>query len=128
MPSFRHHDPGNMYVLFEVEFPDSAPHMDDAQKETLKQILGVPPKSAQQKAADQARKTQSDPNGMEVDTEALELDPLAQPIPKGQDEEEVDLEDVDHSNASRAHGATMMDEDDEDGVPHGAERMQCASQ
>ena len=128
MPSYRHHDPGNMYVLFEVEFPDTTPTIGDAEKDVLKKILGVPPKTAQQKAAD-AAKRQKDPNGMQLDNEhVLELDPLAQPVPVGQDEEEVDLEDLDHSNASRAQRATMMDEEDEDGVPHGAERMQCASQ
>jgi DnaJ family protein A protein 2 len=42
--------------------------------------------------------------------------------------EDFSLEDIDPSNQRRAHGATTMDEDDEDGVPHGAERMQCASQ
>ena len=36
-------------------------------------------------------------------------------------------EDVDSSGQRRAHGATMEDEE-EDGVPAGGERMQCASQ
>ena len=38
------------------------------------------------------------------------------------------LEEVDQSGQRRAQGATGMDEDEEDGVPQGAERMQCASQ
>ena len=38
------------------------------------------------------------------------------------------LEQVDQSGQRRAQGATSMEEDEEDGVPHGAERMQCASQ
>lgn len=38
------------------------------------------------------------------------------------------LEEVDPSGQRRAQGATGMDEEEEDGVPHGAERMQCASQ
>lgn len=38
------------------------------------------------------------------------------------------LEEVEASGQRRAQGASTMDEDDEDGVPHGAERMQCASQ
>ena len=42
--------------------------------------------------------------------------------------EDYDLEDIDPSGQRRAQGATSMDEEDEDGVPHGAERMQCASQ
>ena len=42
--------------------------------------------------------------------------------------EDYELEDIDASGQRRAQGATSMDEEDEDGVPHGAERMQCASQ
>ena len=38
------------------------------------------------------------------------------------------LEEVDAGGQRRAQGGATMDEDDEDGVPHGAERMQCASQ
>ncbi len=41
--------------------------------------------------------------------------------------EDFILEEVDQSGQRRAQGATM-DEDEEDGMPHGAERMQCASQ
>ena len=42
--------------------------------------------------------------------------------------EDFALEEVDPSGQRRAQGATGTDEDEEDGVPHGAERMQCASQ
>ena len=42
--------------------------------------------------------------------------------------DDYNLEEVDQGGQRRAHGATSMDEDDEDGVPQGAERMQCASQ
>ena len=42
--------------------------------------------------------------------------------------EDCALEEVDASAQRRAHGATAMDEDDEDGVPQGGERVQCASQ
>lgn len=42
--------------------------------------------------------------------------------------DDFQLEQVDQSGQRRAQGATGMDEDDEDGVPQGAERMQCASQ
>ena len=42
--------------------------------------------------------------------------------------DDFQLEQVDQSGQRRAHGATSMDEDEEDGVPQGAERMQCASQ
>ena len=42
--------------------------------------------------------------------------------------DDFNLEAVDQSGQRRAQGATHMEEEDEDGVPHGAERMQCASQ
>lgn len=42
--------------------------------------------------------------------------------------DDFQLEQVDQSGQRRAQGATGMDEEDEDGVPQGAERMQCASQ
>lgn len=38
------------------------------------------------------------------------------------------LEEVDQSGQRRAQGATSMEEEEEDGMPQGAERMQCASQ
>lgn len=38
------------------------------------------------------------------------------------------LEQVDQGGQRRAQGASGMDEEEEDGVPQGAERMQCASQ
>ena len=42
--------------------------------------------------------------------------------------EDFALENVDQSGQRRAQGATHMEEDDEDGIPQGGERMQCASQ
>ena len=42
--------------------------------------------------------------------------------------DDFNLEQVDQSGQRRAQGATSMEEDEEDGVPQGAERMQCASQ
>lgn len=47
--------------------------------------------------------------------------------PKDAMTDDFSLEDVDQGGQRRAQGATMEDED-EDGVPQGAERMQCASQ
>lgn len=38
------------------------------------------------------------------------------------------LEQVDQSGQRRAQGATSMDDEEEDGMPQNAERMQCASQ
>lgn len=94
MPSFRHHDCGNMYVQFDVKFPEKGFTQDPAAFEALKNIL---PASSAKVIAPPA----------ETMTEA------------------VDLEDVDPSQQARA-GA--VDEDDEDGHPAGAERVQCASQ
>ena len=42
--------------------------------------------------------------------------------------EDFALENVDQGGQRRAQGATHMEEDDEDGIPQGGERMQCASQ
>ena len=103
MPSYRHHDFGNLYIQFEVKFRPTLtkllPGSDDydpTAQQKLVEILG--PRMEQPVV---------DPNAMV---------------------EDFGLEDIDPSNQRRAHGATAMDEDDEDGVPHGAERMQCASQ
>ncbi|KAJ5219318.1 Mitochondrial protein import protein mas5 [Penicillium cinerascens] len=95
MPSFRHHDHGNLYIKFDVKFPKK----DELQNlELLEKVL--PPRIQQH---------QPPPDAMVEDFE---------------------LEDPDASEGSqaRAHGAgSAMDEDDDD-VPAGAERVQCASQ
>ena len=103
MPSYRHHDFGNLYIQFELKFKPALTKLipgsedyDPTAKAKLEDILG--PRTSQ----------------LEVDANAMV--------------EDFALEDIDPSNQRRAHGATAMDEDDEDGVPHGAERMQCASQ
>lgn len=49
-------------------------------------------------------------------------------VPHDSMSEDFDLEDVDPRNQARAHGAAGLDDEDEDGIPQGAERMQCASQ
>ncbi|KAE8147622.1 hypothetical protein BDV25DRAFT_159927 [Aspergillus avenaceus] len=95
MPSFRHHDFGNLYIQFDVKFPEK----DQLNNlNLLEQVL--PPR-------------------------------LEQPQPPTDSMvEDYELEDVDSSEYSqaRAHGAAgAMDEDDDD-VPPGAERVQCASQ
>lgn len=95
MPSYRHHDFGNLYIQFDVKFPqgDQLQNLD-----LLEKVL--PPRTQQQ-----------------------------QP-PADSMVEDFVLEDVDQNDyaQARAHGAVGMDEDEEDGVPPGAERMQCASQ
>ncbi|KAF7586343.1 Type I HSP40 co-chaperone [Aspergillus hancockii] len=95
MPSFRHHDFGNLYIQFDVKFPEK----DQLQNlNLLEQVL--PPRAEQ---------PQPPADGMVEDFE---------------------LEDVDSSDYSqaRAHGATGSMEEDDDDVPPGAERVQCASQ
>ena len=95
MPSYRHHDFGNLYIQFDVKMPPS--NFNSLEKiQMLESIL--PP-----------RKEQGGP-------------------PRDAMIEDYELEDIDASGQRRAQGATSMDEEDEDGVPHGAERMQCASQ
>ena len=42
MPSYRHHDFGNMYVQFEVKFPEKNWTTDPAAFESLKSILPAP--------------------------------------------------------------------------------------
>ena len=117
MPSYRHHNPGNLFIRFDIDFPSTTPPLSEEQRALLKGALGLPPTQPRVKAPYNA-------NGMDVDQEPLELDPQTLPVPAGAMEEEVDLEEVDQQGANRA----TMDDDDEDGVPHGAERMQCASQ
>ncbi|KAG8527053.1 uncharacterized protein KY384_008482 [Bacidia gigantensis] len=95
MPSYRHHDFGNLYIQFDVKMPSS--NFNSVEKiQMLESIL--PP-----------RKEQAPPPG-----DAMLEDYM--------------LEDVDASGQRRAQGAVSLDDEDEDGVPPGAERMQCASQ
>lgn len=96
MPSFRHHDRGNLYIQFNVKFPEKAWTADEAAFESLRSILPAP---------------------------ALQNIP-----PPDAMTEPADLEDPDHSGARAFGGEGGMDEDDEEGGPAGAERVQCASQ
>lgn len=114
MPSERHHEPGNLYIQFDVEFPESVDPMTLDQKNTLKKILGLPPVDT--------LKASKDPDAMEDDG-PLEVDAFTDPIPAGVDEDEQMLEEPD---AQGARGATM--EDDDDDMHPGAERVQCANQ
>lgn len=98
MPSYRHHDFGNMYIQFTVKFPEKKWTEDPAAFVALRNILpppaliNVPPNEAM-----------SEPAALE------DVDSSAGAKPFG------------------AQGGMAMDEDDEDGHPH-AERVQCASQ
>ncbi|CCU76162.1 mitochondrial protein import protein MAS5 [Blumeria hordei DH14] len=96
MPSHRHHDYGNMFVQFDVKFPQSNFAVNSEAYTALKSIIP----------------------------------PTVVPITPPTDTmtETVYFEDIDPTQQARAQGATAMDEDDEDGHPAGAERVQCASQ
>lgn len=93
MPSFRHHDHGNLYIQFAVKFPNKT---ELRNLELLEQVL--PPRMPQ-------------------------AGPAADSMV-----EDYDLEEIDARGQARAQGAAGMGEDDDDDVPPGAERMQCASQ
>lgn len=95
MPTPRHHDFGNMYIQFNVKFPEKNWASDPAAFENLRKILPGP---------------------------AVEAIPPAEAMT-----EPADLEDVDTRAGASAFTGGAMDEDDEDGHPHG-ERVQCASQ
>lgn len=94
MPSYRHHDFGNLYIQFNVKFPTKE-EMGNVQ--LLEQVL--PPRMAQPQ------------------------------LPADSMVEDYELQNVDQGGQARAQGAAnAFDEEDEDGMPHGAERVQCASQ
>lgn len=100
MPSYRHHDFGNLYIQFNVKFPERITGPDDgpmteAARKALEQIL--PPRKIDQTPP---------PDAMTEDFTLDTVDPTRE-------------------NA-RARGMAM-DEDDDDMHP-GAERVQCASQ
>lgn len=99
MPSYRHHDFGNLYVQFDVKFPkqidlkdvDLATFTDQLEKLMPPQVKIKPP-------------------------------------PDNSMTEDFELEDVAAGQQARAQGGSTMDEDDEEAGPQGGERMQCASQ
>lgn len=101
MPSYRHHDHGNLYIQFDVQFPQrltSGPDgegMTEAQIKALESVL--PPRKQDRLPPRDAM------------TEDYQLDNV-DPTREGQ----------------RAHGAAHMEDDDEEGM--GGERVQCASQ
>lgn len=99
MPSYRHHDFGNLYIQFGVRFPKRLGGEDSGLSEqdvkALERIL--PPRIPDQL-----------------------------PPPDAMVEDFV-LEDVDPAQQARSRGMTALDEDEDDMHPH-AERVQCASQ
>ncbi|KAH0257996.1 chaperone protein dnaJ, partial [Aureobasidium melanogenum] len=102
MPSYRHHDFGNLYIQFDVKFPevltspDGGP-MTDEQKAALESVL--PPRSPQNVPP---------PDAM---TEDFSLD-------------KVDS----NREGARAQRAAMGDDEDDEMHGAGGERVQCASQ
>lgn len=100
MPSYRHHDFGNLYIQFDVKFPKKLKIDNPAQIDVIVDQLEkiIPPEL----------KTKSPPDNAMT--------------------EDFELEDVDAGQQARAQGASRMDEDDEEAGPQGGERMQCASQ
>lgn len=104
MPSYRHHDHGNLYVHFDVKFPES--------------INGPP--------GEDGYPTSMTPQQVKALESVLPpRKPQAIPPPDAMTED-FSLEKVDlNQEGQRARGATGEDEDDEMG---GGERVQCASQ
>jgi DnaJ family protein A protein 2 len=101
MPSYRHHDYGNLYIKFEIIFPDAewAQLTAPEQFQALRTILPAPAPLAIPLAA-------------HTDETVLNsVDPMQQ--------RRAEM----GTSGARANGA--MDEDDEEGGPHG---VQCASQ
>jgi len=101
MPSYRHHDFGNLYVQFDVKFPDrlgpEGASMTDEQKAALESVL--PPRM-----------------------------PQHTPPPDAVTEDFV-LEDVDaQREGDRAQRAAYGEDEDEEMGGQGGERVQCAGQ
>lgn len=100
MPSFRHHDHGNLYIQFDVKFPErlggpNGEAMTDEEKSMLERVL--PPRM---------KGPQPPKDAMTDDFTLEEVDPTRE--------------------GARAQGASMEDDDEEMG--QGGERVQCASQ
>lgn len=106
MPSYRHHDFGNLYVKFDVKFPERIHGPPDADGYPT----GMTP--AQVKAIESVlppRKPQTVPpaDAMTEDYQLETVDPMQE-------------------GARAQRGATGEDDDDE--MQAGGERVQCASQ
>ncbi|KAF2835538.1 DnaJ-domain-containing protein [Patellaria atrata CBS 101060] len=100
MPSYRHHDFGNLYIQFTVKFPErlGGPEGEPMTDEQVKALESVLPPRMQH----------------------------AEPPVDSMVEDYV-LENVDPTREGQARAAGMMDDDDDE-MHHGGERVQCASQ
>ena len=102
MPTYRHHDFGNLYVQFDVKFPERLGGPNDA------------PMSDQQKAALESVLPPRMPQNVPPPDAVTEDYPLANVDP--------------NREQARAQGAAMMMDEDEEMGGAGGERVQCASQ
>ncbi|KAK5017234.1 hypothetical protein BJ546DRAFT_465252 [Cryomyces antarcticus] len=100
MPSYRHHDFGNLYIQFDVKFPDrlGGPEGEPMSPEAIAALESVLPPRKQDHIPP--------PDAMVEDFQLDNVDPTRE--------------------RARAEGAAMDEEDDE--MHAGGERMQCASQ
>ncbi|OIW34872.1 mitochondrial targeting protein [Coniochaeta ligniaria NRRL 30616] len=101
MPSFRHHDCGNLYIQFDVKFPEKNWTEDPNVFEELRKLLPAP---------------------------ALINVPPAEAMTEPADLEDVDQAGARAFGGAGGANGMMIDEDDEDGHAQGGERVQCASQ
>lgn len=102
MPSYRHHDFGNLYIQFDVKFPERLGGEEGAAMtpEQIKALESVLPARV--------------PAGPQPPADAMN--------------EDFTLETVDAAReGGRARGMASM-EDDDDEMHAGGERVQCASQ
>jgi len=104
MPSYRHHDFGNLYIQFDVKFPESiqgppnaegATSMSQQQVKALESVL--PPRQPQ---------SIPPPDAMTEDFQLEKVDP----------------------NREGGRAQRMAMDEDEDEMGGGGERVQCASQ
>jgi len=98
MPSYRHHDHGNMYIQFSVKFPEKNWAEDPADYDALRKLLPGP---------------------------VLQTVPPTEAMTEPADLEDIDTASGARAFGGQP-GA--MEEDDEEGHHHGGDRVQCASQ
>ena len=101
MPSYRHHDYGNLYIKFDITFPE-ANWAQTASPETIAGLRAILPT----------------PGPLQIPLTAHTDETVLNSVdPMQQRRAEMG------TSGARANGA--MDEDDDEGGPHG---VQCASQ
>ena len=101
MPSYRHHDFGNLYIQFDVKFPEklTGPEGETLSPESVKALEAIlPPRHWEHVPP---------PDAMTEDYALEDVDPTRE--------------------SSRARGISQLDDDDDE-MHAGGERVQCASQ